>query len=236
MVTEIRRREELEGLPPKELVEHGYGRLDSILAAAAAAPTPANDPPRVLVAPSWGPDCIFERYGAEVVGPLLDAGFEVLARPHPMTRKRTPDAIPAVRDRFGSHPRFVMDDDIAAQDALLGSDLMVSDWSGAALEYAFGVERPVLFVDVPRKVNNPGYERLDIVPFEVSVRERIGEVVAVPDLAGIGERVRAVLDDAAGYRDRIVAARDASIFNVGRSGEVGAEIVAARADAVAAGR
>ena len=32
---------------------------------------------------------------------------------------------------------------------------MVSDWSGVAMEFAFGLERPVLFIDVPRKTNNP---------------------------------------------------------------------------------
>ena len=62
---------------------------------------------------------------------------------------------------------------------------MVSDWSGAALEYAFGLERPVLFVDVARKVNNPDYEALGIEPFEVGIRERIGRVVAPDDLAAI---------------------------------------------------
>ena len=38
MVDEIRRREQEYGLPAKELVEHGYGRLDAILVAAATRP------------------------------------------------------------------------------------------------------------------------------------------------------------------------------------------------------
>ena len=45
MVEEIRRREELEGLPAKELVEHGYGRLDTILAdrrCRPGCPTPST--------------------------------------------------------------------------------------------------------------------------------------------------------------------------------------------------
>ena len=32
---------------------------------------------------------------------------------------------------------------------------MVSDWSGAALEYSFGLKKPVIFLDLPKKVNNP---------------------------------------------------------------------------------
>src|SRR5437899_1548619 len=181
MIDEIRRREEEYGLPRKELVEHGYGRLDAIRNSAAGSSLEhALQPPVVLIAPSWGPHCIFETCGEALVQILLDAGYEVIARPHPMTEKNTPSAILALNKAFGSHPRYTLDTAIAAEDALHRSDVMVSDWSGAALEYAFGLERPVLFVDVARKVNNPEYERLGIEPFEARIREQIGRVVA-PD-------------------------------------------------------
>ena len=175
---------------------------------------------------------MFESAGIEVIGGLLDAGYEVIARPHPMTTKRSPDVVPALRKRFSSNPRFTLDEDIASQSSLQRADLMVSDWSGAALEYAFGLERPVLFVDVPRKVNNPEYEQYGIEPFEVTVRERIGEVIGVGELASLPARVDAMIASAPEYRERIVAARAASIFNVGTSGVVAAELIAARADAI----
>ncbi len=239
MADEIRAREQAAGLPAKELVEHGYGRLDAILATAARRerhPRPVNDPPVVLVAPSWGPTCLFETCGSELVGELLEAGFEVIARPHPMTRKRTPEAIPALLQRHGDHPRFSLDTGIAAQTSLHRSDLMVSDWSGAALEYAFGLERPVLFVDVPRKVNNPGWADLGIEPFEAWIRESIGRVVSPDRLGEAPALVRDLIGDAAGFREQIRDARAANIFNVGRSGAVAAELIAAKADAWLASR
>ena len=235
MIDEIRAREAAEGLPAKDLREHGYGRLDAILAAAhqrspGSAP---NDPPVVLVAPSWGPHCIFETCGEELVGVLLDAGYEVIARPHPMTAKRTPEAIPALTARFGDHPRFTLDTGIAGQETLHRSDLMVSDWSGAALEYAFGLERPVLFIDVPRKVNNPDYAELGIEPFEAGVREKIGRVMAPDRLEDVPAAVEELIGDAAGYVRTLRSVRDESIFNVGSSGEVAARLVARKADTFA---
>src|SRR5205823_8818861 len=129
------------GLTPKELVEHGYGRLDAIRGAAPEnASAHPSQPAVVLIAPSWGPSCIFETCGEALVQILLDAGYEVIARPHPMTEKKTPSAILALNKAFGSHPRYTLDTAIAAEDALHRSDVMVSDWSGAALEYAFGLE------------------------------------------------------------------------------------------------
>jgi YidC/Oxa1 family membrane protein insertase len=229
MVDEIRRREELYGLPAKELVEHGYGRLDAILAARAERRAP-SERPVVLIAPSWGPTCIFETCGAAVVRALLEADYEVIARPHPMTAKKTPKALAALSAEFAGHPRFTLDSDVAAQASLHRSDIMVSDWSGAALEYAFGLERPVVFLDVPRKVNNPEYEKLGIEPFEASVRERIGRVLAPDAIDRLAGAVAELLRDPDAFRDAIRRTRDATIFNVGSSGRVAAELIAAKAD------
>ena len=181
MALETRRREELQGLPAKELIEHGYGRLDTIIERRAEltdqqrAP---NEQPLVVVAPSWGPHCLFESCGEAVIEALLATGAAVIARPHPMTRKHTGAAIDQLAERFASDPNFSLEENVASQDSLQRADLMVSDWSGAALEFAFGTERPVLFIDVPRKINNAGYEELGIEPFEATVREQIGKVVA----------------------------------------------------------
>lgn len=233
MVDEVRRREELHGLAAKELVEHGYARLDAILVAAAARGTGSHpaDPPVVLVAPSWGPTCIFETCGKELVGSLLDAGYEVVARPHPMTARKTPAAIPALRDAFAGHPRFTLETDVTGSDSLHRSDLMVSDWSGAALEYALGLERPVLFVDVDRKVNNPAYTDLGIEPFEVAVRERVGRIVSPDDLGRAPGLVDELVRDAPRFVESARAVRAEHVANVGRSAAVAAEVVVAKADA-----
>ena len=53
---------------------------------------------------------------------------------------------------------------------------MICDWSGAALDYAFGLNKPVIFIDVPRKVNNPDYQELGVECFEVWIRDHIGVV------------------------------------------------------------
>ncbi len=233
MVDEIRARERLAHLPAKELVEHGYGRLDTIVAAANAGPRDRADGelPTVLVAPSWGPTCIFETVGVDLIRTLLDGGCRVIARPHPMTSKRTPDAIPAIEAAFTGHPQFVLDRDIAATGSLAASDVMVSDWSGAALEYAFGLERPVVFIDVDRKVNNTAYGELGIEPFEAEIRERIGAVVGVDHLADVLSVVHRFADEAGEWQHRLRSERDAAIFNVGRSGAVAAAMIAAKADA-----
>jgi YidC/Oxa1 family membrane protein insertase len=147
-----------------------------------------------------------------------------------MTYKRTPKAIQALAARFNEHPRFELDTNIAATESLHRSDVMVSDWSGAALEYAFGLERPVVFVDVPRKVNNAEYEKLGIEPFEAAVRERIGRVVGVDELERAPDLAGALIREPGAFAATIQATRDESIFNVGTSGRVAAEVIAEKAE------
>ncbi|MEX1198753.1 MAG: CDP-glycerol glycerophosphotransferase family protein [Pseudohongiellaceae bacterium] len=224
-VEEIRTREQQQGLPDKQLVEHGYGRLDGILAQEARGPVVRSETesPQVLVAPTWGDNALLERHGVDAVRPLLEAGLRVVLRPHPRTCQRAAAVIDAIVDEVGAQEGFTLDMDTDGRDSLLGSDLMISDWSGAALEFALGLERPVLFVDVPRKVNNPDYEALGIEPLEARIREQVGRVVAPDDLAALGERCREVLAEPQRWRQCVVEARHQWVFHPGDSGRVAAE-------------
>lgn len=228
---EIRAREAAAGLPAKRLVQHGYARLEALMEeldrAASPSPQAENPKPLVLVAPSWGEHALLERLGCSFVGAMLDAGYRVTLRPHPQTRRFCPGVIEIAKRQYASHPDFVLEENVASKASLLEADVMVSDWSGAALEFAFAREKPVVFVDVPRKVNNPDWQSLGITPLEDWIRGEIGVVVQAQALATIPDRVKALLDAADRYRSRIRELRQQIVYNPGRSGEVGAaELVA----------
>lgn len=110
---------------------------------------------------------------------------------------------------------------------MLDAHVMVSDWSGAALEFALGLEKPVLFVDVPKKVNNPEYTLLPSLPVELALREELGVVLAPDRLGEAPRRLRELLDGRSveSRVERIRAVRERYVYNLGRSGEVGAEIL-----------
>ena len=40
------------------------------------------------------------------------------------------------------------------------ADLMITDWSGIAYEYAYTTCKPVLFIDTPMKIMNPEYKKI----------------------------------------------------------------------------
>src|SRR5207253_4002884 len=59
----------------------------------------------------------------------------------------------------------------------LESDVLICDWSAMAIEYALGLGKPVLFVDVPPRVRNPSYAELGIEPMEMRIRRELGTVL-----------------------------------------------------------
>ena len=77
---------------------------------------------------------------------------------------------------------FFYDESIASLDSFYESDFMISDWSGAALEYSLGLKKPVLFLDLPKKINNLKYDDIDVVPLEVLIRDKIGITVGINDI------------------------------------------------------
>ena len=231
---EIRATEELYGLKPKILIEAGYGRLDSILEFEASLPSHFTDShsgtKRVLVAPSWGGNSLLENHGPELVEVLLGTGHHITVRPHVMVIRHRRKLLGRLQQQFGPNPNFALDLSLGSQAVMHEYDLLVADWGGSAFEYAFGLERPVLFVDVPRKVFNPEYERITCTPMEVQVRSEIGDIVSPDRLHEVPDRMESLLEDTGVRKDRIIEARSRWVYNLGSSGKVGAEYISRKAD------
>ena len=49
--------------------------------------------------------------------------------------------------------------DFSSNSTVFEADLMITDWSGIAYEYAYTTQKPVLFINTPMKVMNPEYQR-----------------------------------------------------------------------------
>ncbi|MBN1671914.1 MAG: hypothetical protein JXR37_12820 [Kiritimatiellae bacterium] len=226
---EIRRQEEIYGLPRKALVNFGYYRVEKVhgeyAAWTAAASRERAARATVLVGPSWGDTSLLNLCGMELVDALLRHGYRTVVRPHPMTRRKSPHVLDRLHAAFAGRENYVFADDIASTEAVLGSDLLISDWSGFAYEYAFGTGRPVLFIDVPQKIVNERYRDLGIEPIDVGIRHKIGRVLPPDRLDEIDRVISEMLDQKDAYVSRITEARDAYIYNFGSSSRVGGEYI-----------
>lgn len=222
---EIRKYEKHYGTPTKTLVKAGYYRLERIYLAYQKhlKEKGRTDKKIVLIAPSWGDGNVLESCGLDLVAVLLKAGFKVIVRPHPETVKHSPDLLSNLCSKFGSCEGFTFEDSVVTDDSIIHADVLISDLSGVALEYAFGTERPVLFLDVPPKVKNPGYMDFGIIPLELDLREKIGVVVSPDRLDDIPQVISKMFEDALIYKERIADLRNKHVYAFGRSSNVGAK-------------
>lgn len=224
-VREIREREIKNGLQSKKLIEAGYYRLERVYEAYHRAPRARNKDAKicVLLAPSWGKDNILESCGDTVVRILLAAGYEVIVRPHPEVVRRSPDLLSRLKEKFSQFPDFALEMSVRTDDSLLHADILVTDWSGIAFEYALGTERPVLFVDVPKKVHNPAYTELGIEPIEIVLRKNMGAVIELTDLESLPEAITRLIQERGKYQQALCTLREKVVYEFGRSSKKSAD-------------
>jgi CDP-glycerol glycerophosphotransferase (TagB/SpsB family) len=171
-----------------------------------------------------------------LTGLLLDAGFHVIVRPHYQTLKKTPEVIEQLKSKYGGRDNFEYQDRMGESDSLFRSDILISDWSAMAIEYALGLEKPVLFIDLPRRIRNPDWQALDIEPQEVSFRKQAGDIVSPQNLDEIPQKIDQLLQDQGNFRQRMQKLRSQMVFNIGDSIQLGAVEIARLADEKATDR
>ena len=240
-VAELRKRESMQGLKQRNLFEYGHPRLENLLVVAMSYQLSAmlaeeSDSTTVLVAPTWGDQSIFNTCGDALTGMLLTAGYHVIIRPHYNTLKMTPEVIEKLRQKYGDHDNFEYQDRMGESDSLFRSDILISDWSAMAIEYALGLEKPVLFIDLPRRVRNPDWEALGIEPQEAAFRELAGDIVSPDNLDEVPQKIDQLLQGQEAFRRRMQELRSKMVFNIGNSIQGGAKEIARLADEIAAKR
>jgi len=236
-VAELRKRESMQGMQARNLFEYGHPRLENLLIVAKSFQLGATQEdsaawtaPVVLIAPTWGEQSIFNTCGDELTGLLLDAGFHVIVRPHYQTIQMTPEVVDKIKAKYGDRDNFEYQDRMGESDTLFRSDILISDWSAMAIEYALGLEKPVLFVDLPRRIRNPDWQVLGIEPQEASFRQLAGDIVSPEHLDEAPDKITRLLENQQDFRQTMEKLRSQMVFNIGSSIELGAREIARLAD------
>ena len=218
----------LIGKPCPELHEVGYYKLDRIKTAFDQYQK-KSEQATILVAPSWGDGNLLESHGIEIVKTLLALDLNVVVRPHPCfflpIYPNGSLCIAELKAKFSQCPNFTLERSIASEDSFFEADLMISDFSGAAFEYAFGTSRPVLFVDVARKTKNKNWKLLGLDTFEDKMRFQLGTVIDPSSVKSIGDQAKSLINNQNKHAQRIAEIRSKSIYNFGNASQSGAAVI-----------
>ncbi|MBQ9329166.1 MAG: membrane protein insertase YidC [Solobacterium sp.] len=228
LVTGKNQKEEIEAtehvyqLPPKELIECGYPLLDDMRKAYQAKREVTRSEKTILIAPSWQTDNIVDSCLDELLEQLNGEDYHVVVRPHPQHIRHMPERMNQLKERFAGNRNIEIQTDFSRNDTVFESDLMITDWSGIAYEYAYTTCKPVLFIDTPMKVMNPEYEKIDVPPINIWMREVIGKVVSPNAMEEVPSVVKELLSHSEEYRETIDSFVKEYVYHPGTAGEVGA--------------
>ena len=220
---ELRAQEKVYGLKEKNLVPYGYAMIDNMIRAYEKQPPAKNDPPVILIAPSWQEDNIMDSCIDWLLTALLPMQYRVIVRPHPQYVRHYPEKLQALQEKYASSPNFTLQTDFSSNETVFNADVLVTDWSGTAYEYSFTTLKPCLFINTPMKVMNPDYRDIDVTPFDISIRNQIGIALEPGQIDQIAPAVYRLLHEQAFSPDSIAALRSQSLFNIGKAASVGAD-------------
>jgi CDP-glycerol glycerophosphotransferase (TagB/SpsB family) len=228
---EIKALEEKYGWKPKDIINYGYPLLDAI----AQKYTTRNQekevkkPPVILIAPTWFDACIFETCIEELVTKLSVLPYQVVIRAHPEYKKRRPKRYQALEKMIAGMPNMAFDQNAQVMDSLIHADLLITDRSGIAMEYALGTLRPVLFIDTPPKILNNNWQNLGIAPLENSLRSQMGVSLLPDNIGDIAETIQQLASAADSYKQSLEQIRSGLFYNADQSYRNGLDYIVAKA-------
>ena len=228
---EIRQWEKLKNLKEKRLIACGYGVIekmyeDYIQTYGDNKPL-ENQSKKILIAPSWQEDNILDTCIHTLLENLLGKGYEITVRPHPEYVKRYKERMDVIVNQYpdAKEQNLNFELDFISSSSIFNSDVVITDWSGTAYEFAFVTKKPALFINTPPKINNPNYDKIEAKPLEIVLRDKIGRQLDIEDLSKAAEVIEELLKNQDIYRSDITRILNETITNFGYSGKVGAEYI-----------
>jgi YidC/Oxa1 family membrane protein insertase len=220
---EIEETEKIYNLKKIKTFNFGYYKIDKLLSNKQNKINKTLK--TIIIAPSWGESCIIEKIGDELLSLLKDKDWKIIIRPHPDTLRLFKEKYISLKKKFDNYKKFKFEENVSNMLSFHEADLMISDWSGAAFEFAFGLEKPVIFIDLPKKINNSDFKLYKNIPIEVGAREKIGEIVDPYNLITLVERIETTLANEEAYKIKISQEREKLIYNVKNSSTNGAKYI-----------
>ncbi len=230
IVDEIKAMEKTYELPPKNLIEYGYGMLDDITVQYREwrkNNPESEDEKYILLAPSHQKDNILDSCLDTVVNGLKKTA-RVVIRPHPQYIQRSPQRWSEICEQYSADPMVSVEQDFSSNETIYKASFVVTDWSNIGYEYSFSSLRPVMFVNTPVKVINEDYREIGVEPIDFTIRSKLGAEVSGKDEAEIETAARDLLENNLRWADNIAAVREEAVFNFENSSKYAGKYILSR--------
>ena len=146
-IDQLRALEAQRDIKPKELEVVGQPYMDGLWERLQnAEPLPEHER-TVLLAPSWGPSSILNRYGESFIGELVRTGYHIIIRPHPQSFTSEKELLAKLQKAYPDGGQVEWNSDNDNFEVLRRSDILISDFSGVVFDFALVFNKPVIYAD-----------------------------------------------------------------------------------------
>ena len=124
---------------------------------------------------------------------LLDTGYHVIIRPHPQSFTADKDVIDRLMAEFPNSENLEWNRDNDNFEVLRRSDIMISDFSGVMLDFAFIFDKPVIYADIEFDKGQYDYYFLKEEPWSLTMLPKIGMGLTIDNAAGVKDLIEECL-------------------------------------------
>jgi len=167
----------------------------------------------ILLAPTFTNNQFFVKNGGEIISTLINSGYKVIYRPHRYKMSSEFEKyIQILSEKFTDKNEFELELNPAKANSLFIADILITDYSGIAFEFSFLRERPVLFLDLEKKIGNPEWERFKSKPVEINLRKELG-IVSEPNIDNVVNNIDKLFNEHDQFVENIKELKDNYLYN-----------------------
>ena len=143
-IRDIRELENKRNTIIKDLYVVGNPYLDELSKMKETITKENNNKKTILIAPSWGMNCLFRRFGEKLLDNIVNSDYNIIIRPHPQSLISDKEIIEKFQKRYKDKNNVEWDFNRVNIYSLSKADIMISDFSGVIFDYVFLFEKPVI--------------------------------------------------------------------------------------------
>lgn len=159
-IRDIRELENKRNTIIKDLYVVGNPYLDELSKMKETITKENNNKKTILIAPSWGMNCLFRRFGEKLLDNIVNSDYNIIIRPHPQSLISDKDIIDKFQNRYKYKNNVEWDFNRVNIYSLSKADIMISDFSGVIFDYAFLFEKPTIIPSF--NFDKRGYDAIEL--------------------------------------------------------------------------
>ena len=188
-VEDLRYLEKLRSLPEKDVELVGVPYMDKMV-ERLKNDTPVGAHERtVLLAPSWGPSSILNKYGERFIDLLIKTGYHIIIRPHPQSFTAEKELMEKLMAKYPETEKLEWNRDNDNYEVLKRSDILISDFSGVVFDFCLVYDKPVIYADTEFDTGPYDFWWLEDIPWTFRALPRIGEKLTSDNLDNIKDLI-----------------------------------------------